>query len=113
MKDSDLAALKTVFGWAKSNGKMDTNPAEGVTIKLGKPRKLRTKGFTDAEAEAVLNAALRLSRGQEKPKTFAAKPVGAVALRLHRGSRGRISATPQRGHSARWKAFQSVVPRGT
>lgn len=73
VKDSDLAALKTVFGWAKANGRMDTNPAEGVTIKLGKPRKLRIKGFTDAEAEAVLNAALRLRHGQEKPKTFAAK----------------------------------------
>ena len=73
VKDSDLAALKTVFGWAKANGKMDFNPAEGVTIKLSKPRKLRSKGFTDAEAEAVLNAALRLSHGQEKPKTYAAK----------------------------------------
>jgi len=73
VKDSDLAALKTVFGWAKANGKMDTNPAGGVTIKLGKPRKLRTKGFTDAEAEAVLVAALRVRRGREKPKTFAAK----------------------------------------
>jgi integrase len=73
VKDSDLAALKTVFGWAKANGRMDTNPAEGVTIKLGKPRKLRSKGFTDAEAEAVLGAALRLRHGQEKAKTFAAK----------------------------------------
>lgn len=73
VKDSDLAALKTVFGWAKANGRMNTNPAEGVTIKLGKPRKLRSKGFTDAEAKAVLNTALRLRRGQERPKTFAAK----------------------------------------
>ena len=47
VKDSDLSALKTIFGWAKTNGKMDANPAEGVTIKLGKPRKVRSKGFTD------------------------------------------------------------------
>jgi integrase len=73
VKDSDLAGLKTIFGWAKANGKMDTNPAEGVTIKLGKPRKLRSKGFTDAEASTVLNAALSLKPGQEQPKTFAAK----------------------------------------
>jgi integrase len=73
VKDSDLAGLKTIFGWAKMNGKIDTNPAEGVTIKLGKSRKLRSKGFTDTEAEAVLSAALRLSRGGERPKTFAAK----------------------------------------
>jgi hypothetical protein len=37
VKDSDLAGLKTVFGWAVSNRKMPTNPAEGVTVKLGKP----------------------------------------------------------------------------
>src|SRR5665213_278272 len=73
VKDSDLSALKTIFGWAKTNGKVDTNPAAGVTIKLGKPRKLRSKGFTDAEARTVLNAALRVSHGQERPKTFAAK----------------------------------------
>ncbi len=73
VNDSDLVALKTVFGWAKTNGKMDTNPAEGVTIKVGKQPRLRSKGFSDKEAEAVLSAALRLSRGREKPKTFAAK----------------------------------------
>ena len=73
VKDSDLSALKTIFGWAKTNAKMDANPAEGVTIKLGKPRKVRSKGFTAAEAHSVLKAALRLRRGQEKPKTFAAK----------------------------------------
>ena len=73
VNDSDLVALKTIFGWAKANGKMDSNPAEGVTIKLGKQPKLRSKGFSQAEAEAILKAALRLSRGQEKPKTFAAK----------------------------------------
>ncbi len=73
VKDSDLAALKTVFGWARVNGKMDTNPAEGVTIKLGKPPRVRSKGFTDAEAKAILTAALRLTRGRETPKTFEAK----------------------------------------
>jgi integrase len=73
VNDSDLVALKTIFGWAKANGKMNTNPAEGVTIKVGKQPKLRSKGFTDEEAEAVLSAALRLRQGQEKPKTFAAK----------------------------------------
>jgi len=73
VNDSDLVALKTIFGWAKANGKIDTNPAEGVTIKLGKQPQLRSKGFTVEEAEAILTAALNLSRGQEKPKTLAAK----------------------------------------
>ncbi|HWM47687.1 MAG TPA: recombinase XerD [Xanthobacteraceae bacterium] len=73
VKDSDLAGLKTVFGWAKVNGKLVSNPAEGITIKLGKPRKLRSKGFTDSEATAILKAALRVKQGQERPETFAAK----------------------------------------
>jgi len=73
VNDSDLVALKTIFGWAKANGKIGTNPAEGVTIKLGKQPQLRSKGFTIEEAEAILTAALNLSRAQEKPKTFAAK----------------------------------------
>jgi len=73
VKDSDLAGLKTVFGWAKVNGKVTSNPAEGVTVKLGKRPKLRSKSFTVPEAEAILRAALRVEQGQERPETFAAK----------------------------------------
>lgn len=58
VKDSDLAGLKTVFGWAVSNRKLPKNPATGITIKLGKPVKLRAKGLTEAETKALLNAAL-------------------------------------------------------
>ena len=73
VKDSDLAELKTIFGWAAANGKMSANPAEGVTIKLGKKRKVRPKGFSDEEAIAILTAARNLKPGNEQPKTFAAK----------------------------------------
>jgi integrase len=72
VKDSDLAGLKAVFGWAVVNGKMASNPAEGVTIKLGKRRRTR-RGFTEAEAKAILKAALHVKRGGERPGTFAAK----------------------------------------
>jgi Phage integrase, N-terminal SAM-like domain len=34
VKDSDLAGLKTVFGWAVMNRRMASNPAEGLTIKV-------------------------------------------------------------------------------
>jgi len=37
VKDSDLAGLKTVFGWAVMNRKVASNPAAGITIKLAKP----------------------------------------------------------------------------
>lgn len=73
VKDRDLSGLKTVFGWAVANGKIKVNPAEGVTIKLGKPPKLRGKGFTDEEAIAILKKANAHEQGKENPKMFSAK----------------------------------------
>jgi integrase len=60
VKDSDLAGLKTIFGWAVSNRKLSSNPATGITIKLGKPQKLRGKGLTEEEARAILSAASKV-----------------------------------------------------
>ena len=73
VKDSDLSGLKTLFGWAVSNRKLTANPVTGITIKLGKPQKLRSKGLTEHEAKAILTAALRVTRGGESAGTFAAK----------------------------------------
>lgn len=73
LKDSDLAGLKTIFGWAVANGRLTSNPAEGVTLKIGKRRKLREKWFTDEEAVSLLSAAWKLKQGAERPETFAAK----------------------------------------
>lgn len=73
VKGSDLSGLKTIFGWAVSNRRVATNPTTGVTVKVGKKRTTRSKGFTDAEATAILAAADGMTRGQEQPKTFQAK----------------------------------------
>jgi len=73
VKDSDLSALKTLFGWAVSNRRLGSNAALGITIKLGKRRTTRPKGFTDEEAQALLRAADGHRQGNEQPKTFAAK----------------------------------------
>lgn len=74
VKDSDLAGLKTIFGWAVANRRMTANPATGLTIKLGKPQKLRSKGFTDEEAAAILKAALgHKGSSKERAETTAAK----------------------------------------
>lgn len=73
VKDSDLAALKTLFGWAVTNRRLASNAAAGLTIKLGKKPRHRPKGFTDGEAVDLLRAADARQRGQERPKTFAAK----------------------------------------
>jgi integrase len=73
VKDSDLSGLKTLFGWAVANRKLTANPVSGITIKLGKPQKLRSKGLTEEEAKAILTAALRVTRGGESAGTFTAK----------------------------------------
>jgi integrase len=73
VKDSDLAGLKTVLGWAAANRKIASNPAAGITIKLGKPKKLRSKGFTDDEASVLLRTARAYRNPDETPKTAAAK----------------------------------------
>lgn len=73
VKDSDLAALKTVLGWALSNHRLPTNAADGITIKVRKPSRLRSKGFTDEEAVALLDAADDHKQGQETKKTYTAK----------------------------------------
>ena len=73
VKDSDLAGLRTIFGWAVGNLRMPANPALGVTLKRSKPAKLRSKGFTDDEARSILFAASSLTRSGEQPWTFAAK----------------------------------------
>lgn len=73
VKDNDLAGLKTVFGWAVMNRRMAANPAEKLTIKVGKSRKLRSKGFYDDEARAILSHARSYVPGKEAPKLAAAK----------------------------------------
>lgn len=74
VKDVDLSAMKSVFGWGARNHKLRSNPAQGVTLKIGKKVRERGKGFTDDEAAAILKAALRYSgAAQEHAKTAAAK----------------------------------------
>ncbi|MDG4856396.1 tyrosine-type recombinase/integrase [Mesorhizobium sp. WSM4982] len=53
----NLAGLKAVFEWARSNLKVPTNPARDVKVTKTKAVKLRDKDFTEAEAIAVLQHA--------------------------------------------------------
>ncbi|MBD8902574.1 hypothetical protein MBTS_10050 [Methylobacterium bullatum] len=69
-----MAALKTLFGWAVSNRMLPVNPASDVTIKVGKKRRVRPSGFMEAEANAILSAALHYVPGKrEGAGTAAAK----------------------------------------
>jgi integrase len=73
VRDTDLAALKSIFNWAVGNRRMASNPVATVRVKVRKKKIGREKGFTDAEAKALLDAADALEPGKERPKTFAAK----------------------------------------
>lgn len=73
VKDTDLAALKSIFGWAVRNRKLPSNPAEGITIRLGKQKKVRPTSFTDEEVKALLSSCLKLEQGTERRETYGAK----------------------------------------
>ena len=73
VKDNDLAGVRRILGWGVANHRLTTNVAAGVTVKLGKAAKVRSKGFTDDEATALLRAAREYRPGREHPKLAAAK----------------------------------------
>jgi integrase len=50
----NLAAIKIIFGWAKDNLKVPSNPALGIKLAKTKATKLREKDFTPEEATMVL-----------------------------------------------------------
>ncbi|GJE55550.1 Tyrosine recombinase XerC [Methylobacterium thuringiense] len=73
VKNSDLAALKAVFGWGVANGRLTENPAKSVTVAKVTKAILREREFTLDEARALLREASQLKPGRELPQTFAAK----------------------------------------
>ena len=87
VKGADLAGLKAVFSWAVNNRHLPSNPAAGVTLKVGKRPRLRSPGFTDNEARAILSAAHPNRASQEHPKDGSGEVVGTLAMCLH-GSAG-------------------------
>lgn len=60
IRGSYLSGLKSVFGWAVTNRQLPSNPATGLTIKMGKKAKLRDTWFTNEEMRAILSASLSL-----------------------------------------------------
>lgn len=63
INDSNLSALKGLFGWAVRNRKLDSNPAKDVGVKPGKAVRTRSKGFDDDEAESILQHAASHTQG--------------------------------------------------
>ncbi len=105
VKDSDLAGLKTLFGWAVSNRKLPSNPVTGITIKLGKPQRLRGKGSTEEETKALLTAALNVQRNGELAGTFAAKrwvPILAIYTGARVGELAQLRRQDVRQEAGHW-----------
>jgi len=70
----DLAALKSIFGWALNNRKIKTNPAHGITVAVPKKKKVREQYFKKEEREAILKAAMNYKHGKaEAHKTAMGK----------------------------------------
>lgn len=59
VRETYLAAVKTVYAWATENRKVPTSPAAGVTVRGEKPKRIRDPGFTNDEAIAILRATLQ------------------------------------------------------
>jgi integrase len=74
VRDSDIAALRSVFGWAVANRRIGLNPTDGLKLKTAKVVRTRPKGFSTEETAALLDHALRYTpSNRENPKTAAAK----------------------------------------
>lgn len=57
VKDSDIAALKSVLGWAVHYGLLKDNPAAGLKVIAPEKARLREPGFTHEEATKLLRHA--------------------------------------------------------
>ncbi|MGM4925223.1 DUF6538 domain-containing protein [Tardiphaga sp. 804_B3_N1_9] len=74
VKHSDLATLKSIFGWAEENRRIAHSPVPKLKLKLGKKNHEREKGFTHPEAISVLRSARDyVAAPRELDKTAAAK----------------------------------------
>jgi integrase len=58
IRDSYLAALKATLKWGVDNARLTVNAAEKATVRVARQTRERERGFTDAEALAILKAAI-------------------------------------------------------
>ncbi|MBS0240343.1 MAG: site-specific integrase [Proteobacteria bacterium] len=108
VNDGDLAALKSILGWAVKRGLMTGNAADGIRFKEDKKGKRPTgkTGFTEEEAIAILRHALaHRGSGRESAKMEAAKR-WVPWLQAYSGTRvgemGQLRRQDIRLHNGRW-----------
>ncbi len=64
VRDTYLAVLKTIFIWAASDGKIRSNPTDGVKVIGQRKQVLRERGLNDAEANIILTATMAIVSGR-------------------------------------------------
>jgi integrase len=57
INDSKLAAVKAILTWTLENGKISTNPAQGVRVRQKQKAGAQMQGFSDYQASSILSAA--------------------------------------------------------
>lgn len=68
VRDTYLSVLKTIFIWAASDGKIRSNPTDGVKVIGQRKRVLRERGLNDAEAKIILTATMATASGRLSPE---------------------------------------------
>lgn len=58
VKNGQIAAARSFFGWSKRMKKLPTNPAADVVVEVSDKHEKQMRGFTDKEASIILAAAL-------------------------------------------------------
>lgn len=58
VRDKYITSVRAMLNWGVQEGKLKSNVAKDVTVRVPKESKLRDRDFTDAEATAILAATL-------------------------------------------------------
>jgi integrase len=61
VRDAYITGVKAVLQWAVDTGRLPSNPAASVKVRVPRKTQTRERGLSDAEARAVLTASLNYS----------------------------------------------------
>jgi hypothetical protein len=73
IRDAYLASVRATLQFGVDQGRLDTNPAAGVRVRVRKALQEREKGFDAEEADIILRATLRRPSGNASAETAAAR----------------------------------------
>lgn len=99
VKAKYLVAVKTVFGAGVRSQLLPDNPAKDVQVRVRKQKVLRDKGYSDADAKMILEAAGRIRHDSPRHNELSKRSIewGALDCGAHRREDFRGHATPKVG----------------